>query len=57
MPNFQARYSKCIFSKQAQHSGGDSKWVFDPNQKWPKWACTNGLDVREISQQSASPFL
>lgn len=45
MPNFQARYSECIFSKQAQHGVRDSKGVFDPNQRRPKWARTNGLNV------------
>ena len=57
MPNFQARYSKCIFSKQAQHNVRGSKAIFDPNQGRPKWACANGLNVREVSWQSASPFL
>lgn len=57
MPNFQARYSKCIFSKQAQHSVRDLRGGFDPNQRRPKYACAKGLDVREAAEESTSLFL
>lgn len=57
MPNFWARYSKCLFSKQAQQSVKHSEGVFDPNQWRLKWARTNGLDATEVSQRCTYPFL
>lgn len=57
MPNFWARYSKCLFRKQAQQCVRQAEGVFDPHQRRLKSAPTNGLNAREVSQRCAYPFL
>lgn len=54
MPNFQARYSKSVFTKQARHNAGILEGFFHSNQRRPKWAWTNGSDVSMLTPKSFS---